>query len=162
MSTVSFVPASSPSLLLLQHPSSQSNFYFMMMQHTSRSSFSLHRYDLVEFLLVLPHDRRDTSTSVAQNHSSGDRQHHNTEPPSLALLTKTSHCSKFKNFLEESVQMKSDSLASLELFIDGIKSALDMALCSHYSFAPYNEWALEYLVTTKLYPQPCVAIQDTQ
>jgi hypothetical protein len=62
----------------------------------------------------------------------------------------TPHCSKFKKFL--SVQMKSDSLASLELFFDGIKSALEMAPCSHYSFSPYNEWALDYLVTTTLRP----------
>jgi hypothetical protein len=31
-----------------------------MMQHTARSSFSLRIYDLVAFLLVLPHDRSDT------------------------------------------------------------------------------------------------------
>jgi hypothetical protein len=92
------------------------------------------------------------STSVAHNHSSDDRQHHNDEPPFLALLAKTSHCSKFKKNLEESFQMESDSLASLELFVDGIKSDLDMALCSHYSFSPYNEWALGYLVTTTICP----------
>jgi hypothetical protein len=27
-----------------------------------------------------------------------------------------------------------------------------MTLCYHYSFAPYNEWALDYLVTTTLCP----------
>jgi hypothetical protein len=102
------------------------------------------------------------STSVAHNHSSDDRHHYNAEPPFLALLTKTSHCSKFKKFLEESVQMKSDSLASLELFVNGIKSALEMSLCSHYSIPPYNEWALDYLVTTTICPQHCMAIQDTQ
>jgi hypothetical protein len=52
------------------------------------------------------------STSVAHNNSLDDRQHHNAEPPFLALLTMTSHCSKFKKFLVESVQMKSYSLAS--------------------------------------------------
>jgi hypothetical protein len=60
MSTVPFVPASLLSLLLLQHPSSQLSFSFMMMRHTARSSFSLQRYDLVEFILVLPRDQSDT------------------------------------------------------------------------------------------------------
>jgi hypothetical protein len=59
MITVYFVPVSSPSLLLLQHPSSQLSLSFMMMQHAARSRFSLQSYDLVEFLLVLSHDRSD-------------------------------------------------------------------------------------------------------
>jgi hypothetical protein len=71
----------------------------------------------------------------------------------MAFLTKTSNCSKFKKYLEDSVQLCSDYLTSLELFVDGIKSALDMVLCSHFSFAPYNEWTLDYLVTTTLFPQ---------
>jgi hypothetical protein len=48
------------SLLLLQHPSSQLSFSFMRMQHTAQSSFSLQCYALVDFFLVLYHDRSDT------------------------------------------------------------------------------------------------------
>jgi hypothetical protein len=54
-----FVPASSPSLLLLQLPSPQSSFSFMMIHHTTRSSLSHQRYYIVEFILVLPRDRRN-------------------------------------------------------------------------------------------------------
>jgi hypothetical protein len=83
---------------------------------------------------------------------STDVASHLNEPPFITALTKTSHCSKFKKHLEDSVSLASDSLTSLEFFVDGIKSALDMALCSHYSFLPYNESALDYLVTTTLCP----------
>jgi hypothetical protein len=65
---------------------------------------------------------------------STDVASHLNEPPFITALTKTSHCSKFKKYLEDSVSLASDSLTSLEFFVDGIKSALDMALCSHYSF----------------------------
>jgi hypothetical protein len=79
-----------------------------------------------------------------------DSQFH--EPPFLDITTKTSYCSKFKKYLEDSVKLVSDSLTSLELFIDGVKSVLDTTMCSHYSFTPYNEWALNYLITTTLCP----------
>jgi hypothetical protein len=52
--------------------------------------------------------------------------HHANEPPFLAILTKTSNCLKFKKYLEDSVLLALDSLSSLELLVDGIKSALDM------------------------------------
>jgi hypothetical protein len=77
---------------------------------------------------------------------------HANDPPLVAVLTKTSHCSKFNKYFEYSVQLESDSLTSMELLVDGIKSALDMALCSHFSFTPYNEWGLDYLITTNLCP----------
>jgi hypothetical protein len=51
------------------------------------------------------------------------------DQPLRAFMTKVSHCSKFKKFLEDSVRLASDSLTSLELFVDGIKSVLDMTLC---------------------------------
>jgi hypothetical protein len=70
----------------------------------------------------------------------------------LVTLTKTSHCSKLKMYLEASITLKSDLLPSLEIFGNGFKAALDMMLCSHYSFSPYNKWALNYLVTTTLCP----------
>jgi hypothetical protein len=58
ISTASFVPSSSPLLLLLQPPSSQSSFSYSMMSHTARSSFSHGQYGLVEFLLVFIHARK--------------------------------------------------------------------------------------------------------
>jgi hypothetical protein len=60
MSATSFVPAYLLLLLLLQLPSSQSSFSYLMMSHTARSNFSRGRYDLVEFLLVFFHDQSDT------------------------------------------------------------------------------------------------------
>jgi hypothetical protein len=36
------------------------------------------------------------------------------------------------------------------MFVDGITIALDVVLSSHFSFAPYNEWATDYLVTMTL------------
>jgi hypothetical protein len=54
------------------------------------------------------------------------------EFPFLATMTKTSHCSKFKKFIED--------FTSLEMCVDGIKSTLDMVLSSHFSFVTYNEW----------------------
>jgi hypothetical protein len=50
--TTYFVTASSPLLLLLQLPSPHSSFSYLMMSHTTRSSFSHGRYGLVEFLIV--------------------------------------------------------------------------------------------------------------
>jgi hypothetical protein len=70
----------------------------------------------------------------------------------FVALTKSSHCSKFQLHLEASITLNHDSLPYLELFVDGFKAALDMTLCSYYSFAPYNEWALDYLATTTLFP----------
>jgi hypothetical protein len=64
----------------------------------------------------------------------------------MDALTNTSHCSN--NYLKDLVKLSSDSLASLELFIDGVKNALNVALCSHCSFAHYNEWELDYLIKT--------------
>jgi hypothetical protein len=40
----------------------------------------------------------------------------------------------------------------MELLVDGIKSALDMALCYHFSFTPYNEGGLDYLINATLFP----------
>jgi hypothetical protein len=70
----------------------------------------------------------------------------------LATMTETSHCSKCKKFLEDSVQLSPDLLTSLAVFVDGIKSALTMVLSSNFSFASYNEWATYFLITTTLCP----------
>jgi hypothetical protein len=103
--------------------------------------------------LVEPHQHRyDHDRPLYDQSMSRGIQTRSDEPPFLAVLAKTSHCSKFKKCLEESAKLSSDSLTVLELFVDGIKSALDMMLCYHYSFAPYIEWALDYLVTTTLCP----------
>jgi hypothetical protein len=53
MSTVFFVPASSPSSLLLQLPSFQSRFSLRMMIHRAQLSFSFTRHDLVDYILDL-------------------------------------------------------------------------------------------------------------
>jgi hypothetical protein len=57
MSTVYFVPVSSPTWLLLKLSSSQLSFSCTLMFHIARSSFSQTRYGLVKFLLVPLHDR---------------------------------------------------------------------------------------------------------
>jgi hypothetical protein len=55
MSTVFFVPASSPSSLLLQLPSFQSRFSLRMMIHRAQLSFSFTRHGLVDYILDLSH-----------------------------------------------------------------------------------------------------------
>jgi hypothetical protein len=46
--------------------------------------------------------------------------------------------------------MKSNSFTSHELFVDGVKAAEDMQLCTHFTFASYNKWDLDYLITTTI------------
>jgi hypothetical protein len=72
--------------------------------------------------------------------------------PFLAPPTKFTHCSNFKTYLDPDGVLLSDSLTLLEIFVDGIKGALDTATSAHYSFAPYAEWNDEYLLTTALCP----------
>jgi hypothetical protein len=74
------------------------------------------------------------------------------DSPFLAPPTKLMHCSKFKLHLDTSEKLLSDSLTSLELFVDGFKGALDTAMSTHYSFAPYMEWEDDYLLTTTMCP----------
>jgi hypothetical protein len=83
------------------------------------------------------------------------RHHHHsciTSPLFLAPPTKFNHCSKFKQYLATSGKLLSDSLTSFEIFIDGIKEALDTAMSVHYSFTPHAEWSESYLLTTFLCP----------
>jgi hypothetical protein len=74
------------------------------------------------------------------------------DSPFIAPPTKSTHCSKFKTYLDLAGVLLSDSLTSLEIFVDGIKGALNTAMSAHYSFAPYAEWTGEYLLTTALCP----------
>jgi hypothetical protein len=55
------------------------------------------------------------------------------------MPTKFNHCLKFKVNIETSLALISDTLTSLEGFVDGIKSALDITMSVHYYFVPYAE-----------------------
>jgi hypothetical protein len=92
---------------------------------------------------LFPHAHMPIPPDRRAHHRGSDHDSRYNEPPFLAVITKTSQCSKFKEYLEDSVQLSSDSLTSLELFVDGVKSALDMVMCPYYSLAHYNEWALD-------------------
>jgi hypothetical protein len=85
---------------------------------------------------LFPHATYAPSVHLPRMLRYDEPSHHDNEPPLLAILANTSHCLKFKKYLEDSVLLASDSLSSLEFLVDGIKSSLDMALCSHFSFAP--------------------------
>jgi hypothetical protein len=85
------------------------------------------------------------------------------ESPCLAPPNKFSHFSKFKTTLDSSVNLTDGTLLAMETFGDGSKVSLDVLMCIHYSFAPYAEWKLDYLLTTLICPpelahHPCVSL----
>jgi hypothetical protein len=73
---------------------------------------------------------RPSQLHIRSFHTSSMMQYN--DSPFMTMPTKFNHCSKFKYNLEMSAVLTSDNLTSLELFIDSIKSALDVTMRVHY------------------------------